>query len=46
MKFSGVTIDVQTQYPLDESFLTSSCEYEEWGYLQKSYAICCLSLHL
>ena len=35
MKFSGVTIDVQTQYPLDESFLTSSCEYEEWDTPEK-----------
>lgn len=35
MKFSGVTIEVQRKYSLHKSFLTSSCEYEEWDTPEK-----------
>ena len=35
MKFSGVTKDVQARYSLSNSFLTSSCEYEEWDTPEK-----------
>ena len=35
MRFSGVTIDVQQHYFLDKSFLTSSCDYEEWDTPEK-----------
>lgn len=35
MRFSGVTIDVQEYYFLNKSFLTSSCDYEEWDTPEK-----------
>ena len=35
MRFSGVTIDVQDHYFLNKSFLTSSCDYEEWDTPEK-----------